>query len=135
MFAANFSDTYPTSHPMLMLENTNNMIAIVEPANLQILARVAAGPDAHEIVASAGGKLAYISNYGGSDSALNTISVIDLAARRTLPPINLGALREPRERRKLQTDPRSWEEGGQPHLSYLPLIRQAVAPADYEFLA
>src|SRR5216683_3046095 len=50
---------------------------------------------------------------------------------RAFPPINLGALREPRERRKLQTDPRSLEEGGQPHLGYLPLIRQAVAPADY----
>src|SRR5207253_2850737 len=39
------------------------------------------------------GKLAYISNYGGLDSALNTISVIDLAAQKALPPIHLGALR------------------------------------------
>ena len=45
------------------------------------------------------------------------------------------ALREPRERRKLQTDPRALEEGGQRHLSYLPQIHQASASADYEFLA
>jgi YVTN family beta-propeller protein len=37
--------------------------------------------------------LAYISNYGGNDSTLNTISVVDLAARKALPAINLGALR------------------------------------------
>ena len=135
LLAANFAAAQTPSPALLVLEKSDNSQAIVDPANLQIVARVPAGPDPHEIVASADGKLAYISNYGGSDSALNTISVIDLAARRTLPPINLGALREPRERRKLQTDPRSLEEGGQPHLSYLPLIRQAVAPADYEFLA
>jgi YVTN family beta-propeller protein len=67
----------------------------VDPANLQIVARVPTGPDPHEIVISPDGKLAYISNYGGSDSALNTISVVDLAARKALPPISLGALHSP----------------------------------------
>ncbi len=51
------------------------------------------GPDPHEIIASDDGKLAYISNYGGLDSALNTISVVDLMARKALPAIDLGALR------------------------------------------
>src|SRR5260370_41510372 len=67
-------------------------MAIFDPATLQIVARVHAGPDPHEIVVSTDGKLAYISNYGGSDSALNTISVIDLATGKALTPINLGAL-------------------------------------------
>jgi YVTN family beta-propeller protein len=81
------------SPALLVLEKRDNMLAIVDPASLQVVARVPAGPDPHEIVASADGKLAYISNYGGNDSALNTITVIDLAARKALPPINLGALR------------------------------------------
>src|SRR5712691_13084696 len=45
------------------------------------------------------------------------------------------ALREPRDRRKLQTDPRALEEGGQRHLTYLPQMRQAFAKTDYDFLA
>ena len=59
---------------------------------LQVLARIPSGPDPHEIIASDDGKLAYISNYGGLDSTLNTISVVDLVARKALPPIDLGAL-------------------------------------------
>jgi len=77
---------------LLVLEKGDNMMAIVDPASLQIVARVPAGPDPHEIEA-ADGKLAYISNYGGLDSTLNTITVIDLVARKALTPINLGALR------------------------------------------
>ena len=93
LLAANFTAAQTPSPALLVLEKSDNSLAIVDPANLQIVARLPAGPDPHEIVASADGKLAYISNYGGSDSGLNTISVIDLAARQALPPINLGALR------------------------------------------
>jgi YVTN family beta-propeller protein len=78
---------------VLVLAKSDNTVAIVDPATLQVLARVAAGPDPHEIIASDDGRLAFISNYGGSDSALHTISVVDLVARKALPPIDLGALR------------------------------------------
>jgi DNA-binding beta-propeller fold protein YncE len=91
--AAEFTVAQTPSPALLVLEKSDNMLAIVDPANLQIVARVPTGPDPHEIVMSADGKLAYISNYGGSDSTLNTISVIDVAARKALAPINLGALR------------------------------------------
>jgi len=93
LLGGSFAAAQTPSPTLLVLEKSDNSLAIVDPANLQIVARVPAGPDPHEIVASADGKLAYISNYGGSDSALNTISVIDLATRKVLPPINLGALR------------------------------------------
>jgi YVTN family beta-propeller protein len=92
LLAANFTAAQTHSPALLVLEKSDNSLAIVDPANLQIVARVPAGPDPHEIVASPDGKLAYISNYGGSDSTLNTITVIDLPARKALPPINLGAL-------------------------------------------
>jgi YVTN family beta-propeller protein len=93
LVGANFATAQTSSPTLLVLEKSDNMLAIVDSASLQIVARVPAGPDPHEIVASSDGKLAYISNYGGNDSALNTISVVDLAARKALPPINLGALR------------------------------------------
>jgi YVTN family beta-propeller protein len=93
LLTANFTAAQTPSPVLLVLEKSDNMLAIVDPASLQIVARVPAGPDPHEIVTSEDGKLAYISNYGGADSALNTISVVDLVARKALPPINLGALR------------------------------------------
>jgi YVTN family beta-propeller protein len=81
------------SSALLVLAKSDNTVAIVDPATLQVLARLPAGPDPHEIVASDDGRLAFISNYGGLDSALNTISAVDLVDRKALPPIDLGALR------------------------------------------
>jgi YVTN family beta-propeller protein len=81
------------SSMLLALSKDDHTVAIVDPGTLQVLARIPSGPDPHEIIASDDGKLAFISNYGGLDSALNTISVVDLVARKALPPIDLGALR------------------------------------------
>lgn len=92
-FIASAAFAQAPSSTLLVLAKSDNTVAIVDPATLQVLARIPAGPDPHEIIASDDGKLAYISNYGGSDSTLNTISVVDLVARKALPPIDLGALR------------------------------------------
>jgi YVTN family beta-propeller protein len=81
------------SSSLLALSKDDHTVAIVDPSTLQVLARIPSGPDPHEIIASDDGKLAFISNYGGLDSALNTISVVDLVSRKALPPIDLGALR------------------------------------------
>jgi hypothetical protein len=45
------------------------------------------------------------------------------------------ALRQPQKRRKLDGDPRSLEERGRRHVTYLPQIRQAFAKTDYDFLS
>ena len=45
------------------------------------------------------------------------------------------ALRAPRKRRGISVGPATLEETGQCHVTYLPQIRQALAPADFEFLA
>jgi len=78
---------------LLVLAKSDESLAIVDPASLQVVGRVPSGPDPHEVIASPDGALAYISNYGGSDSDLNTISVVDLVSQKALPAINLGALR------------------------------------------
>jgi YVTN family beta-propeller protein len=95
LLAAPFAAAQTPASALLVLEKADNSLAIVDPASLQVVARVPAGQDPHEIVASPDGKLAYISNYGGSDSTLNTISVVDLVAHKALPAISLGALRSP----------------------------------------
>ena len=87
------SSAFAQTPSLLVLSKSDHTVSIVDPASLQVVARLPSGPDPHEIIASDDGKLAYISNYGGLDSTLNTISVVDLVARKALPPIDLGAIR------------------------------------------
>src|SRR5260370_20833201 len=81
------------SKALLVLAKTDNTLAIVNPATLKVVAKAPSGPDPHEVVASADGKFAFISNYGGG--AYNTLTVIDLVEQRTLPALDLGTLRQP----------------------------------------
>jgi YVTN family beta-propeller protein len=81
------------SPALLVLSKSDRTASIVDPAALKVLASMPSGPDPHEIVADADGKLAYISNYGGPGGAYNTISVVDVREHRALAPIDLGVLR------------------------------------------
>jgi DNA-binding beta-propeller fold protein YncE len=81
------------ANALLVLAKSDNTLAIVDPATMKVVARMPSGPDPHEVIASADGKFAYVSNYGGG--AYNTITVIDLVAQKTLTPIDLGPLRGP----------------------------------------
>lgn len=78
---------------LLALSKRDHTLAIVDPASLQVLAKVPVGNDPHEVIASTDGKTAYVSNYGGG--AYNTLAVIDLVAQKPLPQVDLGALRGP----------------------------------------
>jgi YVTN family beta-propeller protein len=78
---------------LLVLANEDNTLSIVSPASLKVIATLPVGPDPHEVIASSDGTTAYISNYGGG--AYNTLTVVDLAAKKVLPAIDLGALRGP----------------------------------------
>jgi YVTN family beta-propeller protein len=78
---------------LLVLSKTDLALVMVDPVTLKPVARIPSGPDPHEVVASADGRFAYISNYGFGTSA--TLSVADLIARNAVAPINLGALRSP----------------------------------------
>ena len=69
------------------------MLAIVDPSDLKVLARIAVGNDPHEVTVSADGRTAYVSNYGSG--AYNTLAVVDLTTQKALPAIDLGALRGP----------------------------------------
>jgi YVTN family beta-propeller protein len=81
------------SPALLVLAKQDHTLAIVDPATLKVIAKIPAGNDPHEVIASANGKLAYISNYGFG--AYNTISRADLITQKALPAIQLGVLHGP----------------------------------------
>jgi len=83
------------SPALLVLEKDDHSLAIVDPTALKVVARVDAGPDPHEVVASGDGKYAYVSNYGAFSSPHHTLSVVDLVAQKALPPIDLSPLLAP----------------------------------------
>ena len=78
---------------LLVLAKSDSMLQLVDPTTLQVTAKIPAGPDPHEVVVSADGKTAFISNYGFG--AYNTLTVVDLVTRKQLATFDLGALRGP----------------------------------------
>jgi len=83
------------SPALLILEKSDKSLAIVDPATLKVTARVPAGEDPHEIVASEDGKFAYISNYGAFQNPQHTLTAVDLTSQKALPIVDLGSLRAP----------------------------------------
>jgi DNA-binding beta-propeller fold protein YncE len=78
---------------LLALSKQDHTLSIIDPVSMQIVARIPVGDDPHEVVASADGATAYVSNYGFG--AFHTLAVIDLVGQKQLPFIDLGALRGP----------------------------------------
>lgn len=75
---------------LLALSKTNHTLAIVDPASLKVLAHVPVGSDPHEVIASADGKTAYVTIYGGG--SLHEINVIDIVAQKPLMNIDTRPL-------------------------------------------
>jgi YVTN family beta-propeller protein len=78
---------------LLVLAKKDNTLAIVNPSSLKVIAKVPVGNDPHEVIGSADGRTAYVSNYGSG--AYNTLAVVDLISQKALPSVDLGPLRGP----------------------------------------
>jgi len=81
------------ANALLVLAKKDNTLAIVNPSTLKVIAKIAVGNDPHEVIGSADGKTAYVSNYGSG--AYNTLAVVDLISQKALPSVDLGPLRGP----------------------------------------
>jgi YVTN family beta-propeller protein len=78
---------------LLVLSKRGHTLAIVDPSSLKILAKVPVGDDPHEVIASADGRTAYVSDYGGG--SLHSLSVVDLVGQKAMPAIDLEPLHGP----------------------------------------
>ncbi|MBS1530532.1 MAG: YncE family protein [Bacteroidetes bacterium] len=75
-----------TTGQLLALSKNDHTLAIVDPATLKVVAKMPVGTDPHEVIASADGKTAYVSIYGGG--SLHEIDVLDLVNHKALQPID-----------------------------------------------
>lgn len=82
------------SPTLLVLNKAENTLALVDPSTMRVVARVATGEGPHEVVVSADGRTAYVSNYGAEKPG-NSLSIIDLAARKEVKRVDLGPLLRP----------------------------------------
>ena len=84
------------SPALLVLHKGEKAMAIVDPESGKIAGHVPTGQDPHELAVSTDGKLAFASNYSGNSAqGGNSLSVIDIAARKELHRVDLTPLGRP----------------------------------------
>ena len=91
---------------LVVLNKSDHEAALVDPATYQLVAKLPTGKGPHEVAISPDGRTAYVSNYGsfrifqpggqGQQAPPgNTITVLDLAARKVKATFELGEYLSP----------------------------------------
>lgn len=80
---------------LLVLNKEDATLAFVDPVSGNVTGLVPTGEGPHEVTVSTDGALAFATNYGGINTPGNTISVIDLAARKELRRVDVSPIRRP----------------------------------------
>lgn len=79
---------------LLVLNKEDATLSLIDPATGNSLGTVPTGPNPHEVEVTRDGRIAVVSNYGTQPGG-NSLSVIDIAARRERAHVELGELRRP----------------------------------------
>ncbi len=94
-FAAIRSSSARRKPVLVALNKADATLAIIDPSDMKITAKVATGHSPHEVVLSADGKTAYVANYGDGPTPGNSISVIDIATAKELRRVDVSPLIRP----------------------------------------
>jgi YVTN family beta-propeller protein len=80
------------AHPgtLVVLNKADNTASLIDLATKKSAATIPTSEGPHEVAVSPDGKLAVVSDYGSSPTPGNTLTVIDVAARKVLRTIDLG---------------------------------------------
>src|SRR5216684_4106564 len=78
---------------LLVLNKADSTLAFVDPASLQLLAKIPTGNAPHEVAVSADGRVALVANYGTGPEPGSTVSIIDIAARKETKRLALPLFR------------------------------------------
>jgi YVTN family beta-propeller protein len=82
------------SAQLLVLNKAEATLSFVDPASGKTSTMISTGDGPHEIELSSDSQWAFVSNYGSSTPG-NTLSVIDVKARKEHKRVDLGELRRP----------------------------------------
>jgi YVTN family beta-propeller protein len=85
---------WSASPTLLVLDQKDRSLAVVDTSNLKVVNRLNVGEDPHEVVVSADGKYAYVTNYGSLMTPQHTLSIVDLSTSK-VSTADLGALIAP----------------------------------------
>ena len=84
-----------TTKPVLVaLNKADSTLAIIDPSEMKIVAKIPTGDSPHEVVLSADGKTAFVANYGAQTPG-SSISVIDVATAKELRRFDVSPLMRP----------------------------------------
>jgi DNA-binding beta-propeller fold protein YncE len=75
---------------LLALAKTDHTLSIVDPVTLKVIAKMPVGPDPHEVIASADGTRAWVSNMQNSQG--HELDVVDLVNHKALPSIDTAPM-------------------------------------------
>lgn len=84
------ADLFAQKQFLLALSKADHTLSVVDPQSLNIIARLPVGSDPHEVIASADGKTAYVTIYGGG--GLHTLNVLDLVGQKAMPDVDTRPL-------------------------------------------
>jgi YVTN family beta-propeller protein len=93
LIALTLSTSLLAQTTLLALSKHDHTLSVIDPTTLKVLYTLPVGPDPHEVIASADGTTAYVSNYGGG--AFHTLAVLDLVRHTARASIDLGPLNGP----------------------------------------
>jgi DNA-binding beta-propeller fold protein YncE len=79
---------------LLVLNKEDATLTFVDPASGKTTASVPVGAGPHEVEVSPDGKVAVVSNYGARTPG-NSLSIVDVPARKERQRVDLGALQRP----------------------------------------
>ncbi|HSK10217.1 MAG TPA: hypothetical protein VK911_11635, partial [Vicinamibacterales bacterium] len=82
------------SPALLVVNKSENSLAVLDPASGKVVTRVATGDGPHEVALSADGRTAFVTNYGAQTPG-SSLSVIDVASGKETRRVDLGPLRRP----------------------------------------
>jgi YVTN family beta-propeller protein len=93
--AAKQSAAHRAQSFLLVISKPGDSLLIIDPATLKALGRVPTGEGPHEVIASADGLTAYVTNYGTGPKPGASLSVIDLVGKKEVKRVELNDLVRP----------------------------------------
>lgn len=83
------------SGTLLVLNKSDNTVSLISMATKTAVATIPTGAGPHEVAVSRNGKLAVVANYGTQQTPGSSLTVIDVAGKKSLKTIDLGEYRRP----------------------------------------